>query len=112
MALYLRPTDPLPAPAPDPAGVSLNMKQCVDDWWRPFEQSKLCLLGDGGSGVLSLLVESLPTPQHDRKGSTVLLTWRIGAPPTPQIIRSHVRDGFQCQPLLGHVTRFRGSFKM
>ncbi|KAH9989818.1 velvet factor-domain-containing protein [Russula vinacea] len=60
MAVHFRPTDPLPAPAPlipDPAGacISLNAKRCVDDWWRPLEQSKLGLLGDGSSGVLSLL---------------------------------------------------------
>lgn len=68
MAVHLRPTDPLPAPAPlipDLAGVciSLNTNRWVDDWWRPPEQSKLCLLGDGSSGVLSLLVESLPLPR-------------------------------------------------
>jgi hypothetical protein len=114
MALHFHPTDPLP-PIPDPAGVCipLNMKQSVDDWWRLSEQSNLCLLGDGSSGVLFLLVESLPpTPRYDREGSTVLLTWRIGAFPTPQSIRSHVRDGFQCQPLLGHVARFQCSFEV
>lgn len=35
-----------------------------------------------------------------------LLTWRIGALPTPPTICSH------CQPLLGHVARFHGSFEM
>jgi hypothetical protein len=118
MAVHFRPTDPLPAPAPlipDPAGacISLNAKRCVDDWWRPLEQSKLGLLGDGSSGVLSLLVESLPPyPAVRQEGIHNLLTWPIGAFPTPQAIRSHVRDGFQCQPLLGHVTRFQGSFEV
>ncbi len=78
MALHFRPTDPLPAPAspnPDLADVciSLNAKQCVDDWWRPreFERNKLCLLEDvnGSSGALSLLVESLSTPQYDRRNT-------------------------------------------
>ena len=115
MALHFRSTVPLPLPIADPAGVCvpLNMKRSVNDGWRPSEQSNLCLLRDGSSGVLFLLVESLPpTPQYDREGPTVLLTWRIGAFPTPQTIRSHVRDGFQCQPLLGHVARFQGSFEM
>ena len=35
-----------------------------------------------------------------------LLTWRIGALPTPYTICS------QCQPLLSHVARFHGSFEM
>src|SRR6266403_764626 len=39
-------------------------------------------------------------------GTHSLLTWRIGALQTSHTIRS------QCQPLLGHVARFHGSFEM
>jgi hypothetical protein len=45
-------------------------------------------------------------------GSTVSLTWRVGAPSTPPDLRPRAPDGFRCQPLLGHATSFRCSFKM
>lgn len=107
--------EPLPAPAPSILDIatpclSLDTKPGVADWRRPSDQSELCLLGAESSGVLSLLVESLPTPQCDRKGS-VLLTWRIGALPTRPNIRSHDPDGFQCQSFLGNAACFQISFK-
>ena len=45
-------------------------------------------------------------------GFTVSLTWRVGAPSTPPDLRPRAPDGFRCQPLLGHATSFRCSFKM
>ncbi|KAH9993703.1 velvet factor-domain-containing protein [Russula compacta] len=52
--------EPLPAPAQSILHIatpclSLDTKRCVGDWRRPSDQSELCLLGAGSSGVLSLL---------------------------------------------------------
>jgi hypothetical protein len=66
MAVHRHANEPLPAPTPpipDPtlARFSLDTKQCLRDWRCPSsEQSKLCQLAHGSSGVLSLLVESTP----------------------------------------------------
>jgi len=58
-------------------------------------------------GALAHSLCSLSRSLRRRQGGIhSLLTWRIGALPTPHTICS------QCQPLLGHVARFHGSFEM
>ena len=119
--LSLLPPPTPPIPAPTLARFSLDTKPCLHDWARPSpEQSHLRKLADERSRVLSLLVESpsLPTTTYlpavrDRRGSTGFADLAcVGPLSTPPDLRSRAPDGFRCQPLLGHATSFRCSFKM
>jgi hypothetical protein len=62
---------------------------------------------------LCSLSRPLPPQLRDRNRiCSFLLTWHIGALPTPPNLRSRVPDDFYRQPLRGRATSFRCSFKM
>jgi hypothetical protein len=119
MSVYLHTTELSPTPAPPTSHQTcgqliLDMKRCVDDCRKLFEQSTPCRPGGDYSGGLSMLVESLPTPQRPQFGVCSLLTWHacVGSLPTPPTIRSRIPDGFQYPRLFGDAAHFHGPFKM